>query len=68
MLLSSGENLKKIPQKTYNIPRKNMVLSTLTETGSVSDSQSVFVLPLKNVKGFLESHRLIIKYLVPANA
>lgn len=68
MSLSSGENLKKNPQKIYNVPRKNMVLSRLKETGSVSDSQSVFALPLKNMKGFLESHRLIIKYLEPANA
>lgn len=68
MLLPSGENLQKIPQKPYNVTRKNMVLSILKGTGTVSDSQSVFGLPLKNMKGFLESHRVIIKYLVPANA
>lgn len=30
-------------------------------------SHSVFGLPLKNLKCFLESHRMIIKYLAPDN-
>lgn len=39
MLLFSGQNLKKT-QKTCNVARKNMVLSMLKETGSVSLSHN----------------------------